>query len=44
MRIVTAIAALLVVTALYFAAPVLAADPTIYATPGSQQLDDRDVR
>lgn len=45
MRLVTAIATLLVVASLYLAAPVLAQDSTILRpTPGSEQLDDRDVR
>lgn len=45
MRLVTAIAALLVVASLFLTAPVLAQDSTIYLpTPGSEQLDDRDVR
>lgn len=45
MRLITAIAALLVVASLYFTAPVLAQDSTTYMpAPGGQQLDDRDVR
>ncbi len=46
MRFVTAIATLLVVASLFITtAPVLAQDSTIFLpTPGSEQLDDRDVR
>ncbi len=45
MRLVTAIATLLVVASLFITAPVLAADSiTFTPTPGGQHLDDRDVR
>lgn len=44
MRLVTAIAALLIVASLYFTAPVLAQESTFLPTPGGSQLDDRDVR
>jgi hypothetical protein len=43
MRLITAIAALLVAASLLITAPVLAADSTIIV-PGTDQLDDRDVR
>jgi hypothetical protein len=44
MRLITAIAALLVAASLLITAPVLAADSTIIVPGTTDQLDDRDVR
>ncbi len=44
MRLVTAIATLLVVASLFITAPVLAADSTIYLPGTVTVLEDHDVR